>query len=104
VQNENARLHWHGRLPDAGQSLLRLFGCSIYGVGVMTRWNCERGILDEIEHVTHLTEAAQDQIATFEALDRLRRCISKLDAVGARLERKFETRGPMPTGIGVTGA
>jgi hypothetical protein len=70
----------------------------------MTRWDCERGILDEIEHVTHLTEAAQDQITTLEDLDRLRRCISKLDAVGARLEQKLETRGPMPTGIGYCGA
>jgi hypothetical protein len=56
----------------------------------MTRWNCERGILDEIEHVTHMTEAAQNQITTLEDLDRLRRCISKLDAVGARLERKMQ--------------
>jgi hypothetical protein len=70
----------------------------------MSRWSCERGILDEIERVTHLTEADQDQITTLEDLDRLRRCISKLDAVGARLERNLETRGPMPTGIGVIGA
>jgi fructose-1,6-bisphosphatase/sedoheptulose 1,7-bisphosphatase-like protein len=56
---------------------------------IMTRWDCERSILDEIEHVAHLTEAAQDQITTLEDLDRLRRCISKLDAVGARLERRM---------------
>jgi hypothetical protein len=59
----------------------------------MTRWTCERGILDEIERVTHLTEAAQGQITTLEDLDRLRRCISKLDIIGARLEKRIEVNG-----------
>lgn len=59
--------------------------------------------LMELEHVTWAIE--NGEVPTTQAgLDRLRRCISKLDAVGAKLERKIETRGPMPTGIGVCGA
>jgi hypothetical protein len=59
----------------------------------MSRWSCERGILDELEHVIHLVGAAQDPVTTLEDLDRLRRCISKLDAVGARLEKRIEVNG-----------
>ena len=61
--------------------------------------------IDDLEIAAHaLTTGETTQNWTLHDLDRVRRVVSKVDAIGARVERTIEKRGPYPTGTGVSGA
>ena len=69
------------------------------GGGVMTHTQRNTGRLDdslsgtaidELEHAAHLLKAAEaTHHWTLHDLDRVRRVVSKVDAIGARVERRL---------------